>query len=76
MTEYMDILTAGGVVTVDVTATIESGNLDESECETTSHVFDAVKRAVRDGYALDTPSGGRVLFLPDAPLAYTHRVED
>jgi len=73
--DYVFILTAGGTIRVDLTATIEHGQIDEQDTESAGDAVNAVKAAIRSGLALITTDGDRSLIEPSAPLAYTFRRE-
>jgi hypothetical protein len=70
MTDYVDVLTAGGWVTVDVTASEENGMLD-SEVETAGDAVEAVRRnMVAGNFVLD--SSGRHTLIVGSALVYSY----
>jgi hypothetical protein len=70
MTDYVDVLTAGGWVTVDVTASEENGMLD-SEVETAGDAVEAVRRnMVAVNFVLD--SSGRHTLIVGSALVYSY----
>jgi hypothetical protein len=70
MTDYVDVLTAGGWVTVDVTASEENGMLG-SEVETAGDAIEAVRRNMVASNAVLDPSGRHTLIVGPA-LAYSY----
>lgn len=68
---YVDILTTGGTVTIDVVASIDEGVFAP---ETAGESIAAVARSIRDGHAMLNERGDRALVLPGpGVLALTYR---
>lgn len=68
---YVDILTTGGTVTIDVVASIDEGVFSP---ETAGESIDAVARSIRNGNAMLNERGDRALVLPGpGVLALTYR---
>lgn len=73
MREIVSILTAGGSVHIDATASAENGLIDVDEDHASGEMTMAVRRAITNGNAMLDTDGNSILVERGVALAFTHR---
>jgi hypothetical protein len=74
--EYIDVVTAGGTIAIDLTETMEQGYIDDCDVDTSGAAVLTVRDCIRDGSPLIDAAGRPTFIVPNAPLAFTYYSHD